>query len=437
MIPPFFLEDRQCERLGPSPQKALEKLAAFQLEALNKTIVHAKSNSRFYATHLGGISAVDSFDAFEHLPFTLPRHIQVKSAWFLAVSQDKIARIVTLETSGTTAPPKRLFFTDSDLEATIDFFSLVLSHLTRPGERGLILLPGATPASAGDLLKTALARIGVVGIVPGIIQDFNETLDLLTTHTPSLVIGLPVQVMALGELMRQGCHPLTSVRHIILTSDSVAPAVKQRVRTLFGCSVFDHYGMTETGFGGGIDCFAHGGYHLRETDLYFEIIDPSTGKLVPTGSWGEIVVTTLNRWGMPLIRYRTGDISRFIKEPCPCNSIFRRMDYVRYRQDHRFILPNGQGLSMPDLDDLLFNISGVLDFDVTLGPGPGAALKLEIIIKVVDKEKVRPGEIDMRLSRAPLLKPAIDSGALILGPIQTTAFEFNNTYRGKRRIGNL
>jgi phenylacetate-coenzyme A ligase PaaK-like adenylate-forming protein len=176
---------------------------------------------------------------------------------------------------------------------------------------------------------------------------------------------------------------------------------------------------------------------LRETDLYFEIIDPATGKLSPPGSWGEIVVTTLNRRGMPLIRYRTGDISRFINEPCPCNSVFRRMDYVRYRQDHPLVLPDGQGLSMPDLDDLLFNLPGVLDFDVTLGPGPGGARQLKILIKTNEKEKIRPQEIKMRLSRSSLLQPAIDSGALILGPIQATAFEFNNTYRGKRRIQDI
>ncbi len=436
MISPFFL-DWQCERLGSSPQKALEKLAAFQLTALNKTLAHAKLNSRFYKNHLKGVKDIPNFDAFEQIPFTLDQDIRGKSSWFLAVSQDEISRIVTLETSGTTAPPKRLFFTDSDLEVTIDFFSRVLSHLTCPGERGLILLPGNTPASAGDLLKTALARIKVVGIVPGIIHDFDETLDLLFTHTPTLVIGLPVQVLGLGELIHQGHHPLNFVRHIILTSDSVVPAVKQRVEKSFDCPVFDHYGMTETGFGGGIDCFAHGGYHLRETDLYFEIIDPDTGRTLPDGRWGEIVVTTLNRRGMPLIRYRTGDISRFINEPCPCGSPFRRMDYIHCRLSHIFVLPNGKHLCLSDLDELLFKIPGVMDFDVSLGPGLGAAFKLEILIKTHDKEIIRPGEIEAVLSRTPFLRPSLDSGALEIGSIQTAVFEFKDTYQGKRRIMGL
>jgi len=433
-FPPFFLDDWQCKILGSPP---LQKLAAYQLAALNKTLAHAKKNSRFYRTHLKGVEEIDGFEAFEQLPFTLPLDIREKSSWFLAVSQDKIARIVTLETSGTTAPPKRLFFTDWDLDVTIGFFSRVLSRLTRPKERALILLPGNTPGSAGDLLKTALARIGVKGIVPGIIRDFNETLDLLSTHTPSLIIGLPVQVMALGELMHKGSHRLTSVRHIILTSDSVCHVLKQRVENSFGCPVFDHYGMTETGFGGGIDCFAHGGYHLRETDLYFEIIDPNTGMAVPVGSWGEIVVTTLNHRGMPLIRYRTGDVSRFINEPCPCKSPFRRMDYIRYRLAHILVLPNGQCLGLTDLDELLFKIPGVLDFDVSLIPGLGVDLKMEILIKTNDQEMIRPGDIGKILTRSPLLQPAIDSGALVLGSIQTAAFEFKDTYRGKRRIEAL
>lgn len=433
-FPPFFLDDWQCNLLGSPP---LQKLAAYQLTALNRTLAHAKKNSRFYRAHLKGIEEIPGFEVFEQLPFTLPLDIREKSSWFLAVSQDKIARIVTLETSGTTAPPKRLFFTDWDLDVTIGFFSRVLSRLTRPKERALILLPGNTPGSAGDLLKIALARIGVEGIVPGIIHDFNETLDLITIYPPTLIIGLPVQVMALGELMHQGGYSLSSVRHIILTSDAVCSGIKQRVEKLFGCPVFDHYGMTETGLGGGIDCFAHGGYHLRELDLYFEIIDPKTGKQVPSGSWGEIVVTTLDRVGMPLIRYRTGDVSRFINEPCPCGSPFRRMDYIRYRLAHTLFLPNGQRLGLTDLDELLFKIPGVLDFDVSLVPGLGVDLKMEILIKSFDKEMIRPGDVEKKLSRSLLLRSAIDTGALVLGSIQTAAFEFKDTYRGKRRIEAL
>lgn len=76
--------------------------------------------------------------------------------------------------------------------------------------------------------------------------------------------------------------------------------------------------MTEMGYGGGVECQALNGYHLREDDLYFEIVDPCSGKAVADGVTGEIVFTTFNRQAMPLIRYRTGDIGAFSVDACQC-----------------------------------------------------------------------------------------------------------------------
>ena len=92
-----------------------------------------------------------------------------------------------------------------------------------------------------------------------------------------------------------------------------------------------HYGMTETGLGGAVSCSSHAGYHIREADLYFEIIDPETGQRQPDGKRGEIVFTTLNRRGMPLIRYRSGDISQILVQKCPCGSIIRRFGNIEDR----------------------------------------------------------------------------------------------------------
>ncbi len=98
-----------------------------------------------------------------------------------------------------------------------------------------------------------------------------------------------------------------------------------------GCEVFAHSGLTETGFGGGVECGAHQGYHLREADLFVEIVDPGTGRPLPDGEPGEIVVSTLCRLAMPLIRYRTGDLGHLLPGPCVCGSPFRRLGAVAGR----------------------------------------------------------------------------------------------------------
>ena len=90
------------------------------------------------------------------------------------------------------------------------------------------------------------------------------------------------------------------------------------------------------GLGGGVECEAHLGYHLREADLYFEIIDPNTGRLVPAGEYGEVVFSTLTRRGMPLIRYRLGDRCRFLPGRCPCGSGLRLMERVSGRFEGYF-----------------------------------------------------------------------------------------------------
>jgi acyl-coenzyme A synthetase/AMP-(fatty) acid ligase len=131
--------------------------------------------------------------------------------------------------------------------------------------------------------------------------------------------------------------------------------------------VFEHYGMTEMGLGGGVDCEAHAGYHLREADLYVEIVDPLTGEPLPEGVRGEVVFTTLTRRGMPLVRYRTGDLSRFLPGPCPCGTVLRRLERVRGR-----LAGQTAEVTMPELDEALFAVPGVVDFTVVASRDPSS-----------------------------------------------------------------
>jgi hypothetical protein len=120
--------------------------------------------------------------------------------------------------------------------------------------------------------------------------------------------------------------------------------------------------MTEMGLGGGLECAAHNGYHLREADLYLEIIDPVSAQPLPDGEYGEVVVTTLTRLGMPLIRYRTGDISRFIPGQCLCGSVLRRLERVQSRTTGRVYIGIDAWLTIAELDEVLFPVPGIINF---------------------------------------------------------------------------
>ena len=113
------------------------------------------------------------------------------------------------------------------------------------------------------------------------------------------------------------------------------------------------------GYGGGVECECLNGYHLRENHLYFEIIDPITGESASDGEYGEVVFTTLNRQAMPLIRYRTGDMARFLSKPCACGTFLRTMEKVRGRIENKVQL-HGNEMCLRDFDEILLQYAPIV-----------------------------------------------------------------------------
>jgi phenylacetate-coenzyme A ligase PaaK-like adenylate-forming protein len=170
--------------------------------------------------------------------------------------------------------------------------------------------------------------------------------------------------------------------------------------------------MTEMGLGGGVECQARRGYHVREADLYFEIINPTTGQPVVEGESGEVVFTTLTRRGMPLIRYRTGDISRFIPGDCPCGAILKTLERVKHRASGYVAVGDQWHLTMADLDEALFSIESVLDFTATISR-EGAQDRLRLEVKVVEGASDNMVDaLDAALESVPAIKLARTSHQL-------------------------
>ncbi|MDD4369450.1 MAG: phenylacetate--CoA ligase family protein, partial [Oscillospiraceae bacterium] len=203
-----------------------------------------------------------------------------------------------------------------------------------------------------------------------------------------------------------------------LSTDHLPLAVIDAIEKAWHCRVYNHYGMTEMGLGGGIECEARAGLHLREADLYFEIINPVTGAPVPEGEEGEVVFTTLTREGMPLIRYRTGDLASFIPGPCPCGTVLKRLTRVKDRIEGRIALPGGGWLSMSMLDEALFAVPGVLDFKAVISAAKGAD-KLSIEARLAGwagKEAV--ARVQKNILAIPVVAENVDKGFLTLAPVQ-------------------
>ncbi len=356
------LDEWMALKLNPKGQRLTrEMIASHQLCRLKETIARARARSAFYRERFGALTEKDLTDLADlpRFPFTSAEDLRKNPLRLLCVSQDDVSRVVTLQSSGTTGAPKRIYFTAADQEATIDFFHHGMSTLAGPGDRVMILLPGDRAGSVGALLKTGLERLGAIPFPHGPVRDAGKTLAFMKRERIDALIGVPTHVLALA---RHDRDRRAAPKNVLLTTDHVPEAIRGALKERWGCAVYNHYGMTEMGYGGGVECRARCGYHLRELDLFVEIVDPRTGSPPADGEPGEVVFSTLTREGMPLIRYRTGDLSRFLPGSCPCQTVLRRLEKVTGRVAGAVPLAGGQTVTMADLDEALFPVDGLLDF---------------------------------------------------------------------------
>lgn len=394
-------------------------LASYQLRKLRETVAYARRQSPFYRSLLQGICGehLSSLADIAQLPFTSAADIREDERRFLCVSQGEIERVVTLNSSGTTALPKRLHFTAEELEQTVDFFHHGMSTLVNSGERVLILMPGELPGSVGDLLVKGLARLGAEGIVHGLVRDAGEALTRIAALRIDALVGIPVQVLALARHPLAATLPLRRIRNILLSADYVPAAIVRELSTTFGAAVFNHYGMTEMGLGGGVECRHLCGYHLREADLYFEVVDPESGRPQPDGESGEVVFTTLTRRGMPLIRYRTGDLARFLPEPCPCGTVLRRLERVAGRTAGEVRLGGGHRLQITELDEALFPLPVLLDYQALVTRRDGRACLDIVIVPTGPDGGDVAFAVRQALAEIPAVRRAVADGRLALGAV--------------------
>lgn len=325
--------EAQC---GPADGRSLpERLEEARFSALRETLHRARAQSRWYGRTLKGCNLdVQNMEELRLLPFTTPHDLRDYRE-FLCIPQGDVQRIVTLQTSGSTDAPKRLAFSENDLARTASFFATGMSQLVHAGQTLMVLLPGAQcPDGVTDLLRKALSPAGV-NVVPGSPEATPESLRRdFSLHRPQCLVAAPHQLAVLfAETERDDAFRSLArcVEGIQSSGDILDAFVRDGLEKTLDCLVLDHYGMTETCFGGGVQCLAKNGYHLRELDLFLEILDPVTGLPVPDEETGEIVLTTLNREAMPLIRYRTGDAAAWLPGPCPCGSPLRRLSPLRGR----------------------------------------------------------------------------------------------------------
>ena len=269
-----------------------EKLHDWQMQRVWEALFRAKANSPYYAKTLLSIEENQRNDAAWRTVPTMTADDLTDSFSLLCVPAREVARIVTITTSGTVAQ-KRVLFSEQDLMATRHFFAHGMSTMVDKGQHVAVLMRGKEPNTIGDLLTQGLSDIGVTASV---YFPFDDSVANALRAADCLV-GLPVPTLRLARK-----HPHLRPQTVLLSADYVPQSVIAGIESLWHCRVLTHYGLTETGYGLGVQCLHKNGYHLRDAEFYLEILNPKTHLPVRTGETGEVALTTLSSRAMPLIR---------------------------------------------------------------------------------------------------------------------------------------
>lgn len=281
-----------------------------RLELLNRQLAYAAAHSPYYRQALQGLGLpLQNLDQLTRLPFLDAPAMRRAGSALACVPGSQVERIVSLQTSGTTGGAKRLYFTRGDLDRTVEFFAQGMSWMCRAGDRVAILMPCRAPDGIGDLLSRSLGQIGAEPLPIGIPADLSALAEDLRRAPPQVLVGFPWQLRLLALL----CPDLRP-RAVLLSGDYVPAALPPVLESLWQCRVLLHFGMTETGYGCAVEHPGGTGMYLRRDELLAEVIDPDSGAPLPAGSVGELVLTTLRREAMPLLRYRTGDLASLTPE---------------------------------------------------------------------------------------------------------------------------
>ena len=437
------LDNWICEKIGINDELNRDDLERYQLNALNNLIKYVKENSSFYRELYKNLDEINSLEELYKIPIINKEDIIQNGNKMVCVNQSEISRIVSLDTSGTMGKYKRIYFTEEDQKLTVDFFIQGLSFLVKKDDVMMIMLPFERENSVGDLIKQSLKIMQVNPVLSGSLSSFKKTVDLMINNNVNSIVGMPVEILALGRYIQKENLPI-KIKSILLSADMVNDTFIEEIKKVYNCEVFNHFGMTEIGLGGAVDCEYHEGMHIRENDLLMEIVNPVTKENMNEGESGEIVITTLTRKAMPLIRYATGDITSFVKEKCSCNSVLKKLDKIKYRIDDRAHIGKNLYININSTDDLLFTLDNLINYKIGVDKGDSYyELKLQLAFFEEEKNVLYSNDEDLKrkikdlLLSNPRIKKSYEMGILKIYIKLIYTDEYLNLYKGKRKINSV
>ena len=350
--------DRTPAELDPIETASADELAALQLERLRWSLGHAYANVPHYrkAFDAAGTHPQDcrSLADLAHFPFTTKADLRANYPFgMFAVPRERVARVHA--SSGTTGQPTVVGYTAGDLDRWADLVARSIRAAGgRPGDLvhnayGYGLFTGGLGAHAGA------ERLGCT-VVPVSGGATERQVRLIAGFAPDIIMCTPSYLLTLAdEMFRQGMDPAeTSLRVGIHGAEPWTEAMRAEIESVFGIDAVDIYGLSEVmGPGVASECVeTKDGPHVWEDHFLPEVVDPVTGQPLPDGQVGELVFTSLTKEAMPVIRYRTRDLTRLLPGTA---RPFRRIERIGGRSDDMMIL-RGVNVFPSQLEELILRM---------------------------------------------------------------------------------
>lgn len=371
-------------RAETMPRKELEQL---QLERLQVTANRAWDGVAFYRRRFEETGLmpeqIRSLDDLRVLPFTEKEDLRRGYPYdMFAVPLREVVRIHA--SSGTTGPPTVAGYTQNDLRHWRELGARVLSAagLTKDDVIQISFTYGLLPDAFG--LHQGAEEIGA-SVIPVSAGAVDQQIKIMQDFRTTALVGTPTYALQIAEALEEQGVPRSSLhlRWAMLGGEPWSEALRRGIENQLGVSSTDNYRVLEV-MGAGVsgECEEHKqGLHINEDHFLCEIIDPDTGETLPPGERGELVITTLTREALPVIRYRTRDLTVLDPEPCACGRTLARMARVFSRTDD-VVIVEGIKVFPSQIEAVLLGVEGVGPHYQAFVDRAGAADRIEVQVEV-------------------------------------------------------
>ena len=365
------------------PREELEQL---QLERLQSTLNRIYKNVKFYRNRFDdlGIEPADikSRQDLEKIPLTTKDDLRDNYPYgMFAIPLREVVRIHS--STGTTGKPTVVGYSANDLDSWSEVVARIMTAGGVTKEDVVQIAFGYGLFTGGFGLHYGAERIGA-SVIPTSSGNTRRQLMIMEDYRTTALVCTPSYAMFLTEVLEENqIDPeRLSLKYGLFGAEPWSVKMREEIENKTGIIATDNYGLSEV-MGPGVagECLEKSGLHLNEDHFIPEIIDPESGEVLPMGEWGELVLTTVRREAMPLIRYRTRDMTRLYIDECSCGRTLVKMEKVTGRTDDMIIF-KGVNVYPSQVEEILFEFEGVAPhYQIVLGRD-GALDTMEILVEV-------------------------------------------------------